>query len=52
LSKDVRKTVSNCETVLRTECEGRTEAAQLRPVLIVVVERSKGGNEIGEKGRE
>ena len=52
MSKDVRKTVSNYETVLRTECEGHTEAVQLRPALIVVVQRSKGRNEVGEKGGE
>jgi hypothetical protein len=52
ISKDVRKTVRNYETVLRTECERRTEVAHLRPVLIVVVKRSKSGNEVEEKGGE
>jgi hypothetical protein len=51
-SKDVRKTVRNYETVLRTECEGRTEVAHVRPVLIVVVQRSKSGNEVEEKDGE
>jgi len=48
--KESKKTVSNYETKLKTEYEGYLGAMPLRLVLIIVVQRSKVGTGIGERG--
>ncbi len=50
--KESKKTVSNYETKLKTEYERYLGAMPLQLVLIVMVQRSKVGTEIGERGRK